>query len=290
MGRSPNSQVLPFPTTSQERLDAIELHKQAVLNKQPIPYFLKEDGTTHYIENKGKNKRGRRVFGFNDLATKLRNEANRKAQKKSLTPTLDHFTEIFGEERGPKMYEVEQERLKKIYRVTPTATHDVDHIASQADKGPHHSRNLRAQELSRNRSEGQRGLTERQRADNLIGPDPKTHIAMQGPMMTPKQRQQNLRGQFVGRNGGIRFQTQLQNYITQPLTEARQRVVDAKDWTMQEVDTKVKRNRQNPFSNSKLDFVTGPGGVVKTALREIGEELIERGGQELVKQVPKLFK
>lgn len=289
MGRSPDSQVLPFPTTSQERLDAIELHKQAVLNKQPIPYFIKEDGTTHYIENKGK-KRGRRTYGFNDLATKLRNEANAKAKKKSLTPTLDHFTEIFGEERGPKMYEVEQERLKHIYRVTPTATHDVDHIASKADKGPHHSRNLRAQQSSRNRSEGQRGLTERQRADNLIGPDPKTHIAMQGPMMTPKQRQQNLRGEFVGRSGGIRFQAQLENYITQPLTEARQRVVDAKDWTLQEVNTRVKRNRQNPFSNSKLDFVTGPGGVVKTALREIGEELIERGGQELVKQVPKLFK
>lgn len=285
MGRSPNSQVLPFPTTNQERLDAIELHKQASQNNQPIPYFIKEDGTTHYVDNKG---RGR--FAFNDLATKLRNEASRKAAKKSLTPTLDNFTEIFGEERGAKMYEVEQARLKQIYRVTPTATHDVDHIASQADKGPHHSRNLRAQELSRNRSEGQRGLTERQRADNLIGPDPKTHIALQGPMMTPKQRQQNLRGQFVGRNGGVRFQAQLQNYIGQPITEARQRVVDAKDWTLQEVDTKVKRNRQNPFSNSKLDFVTGPGGIVKTALREIGEELIERGGQELVKQVPKLFK
>ena len=226
MGRSPDSQVLPFPTTSQERLDAIKLHKQASQNNQPIPYFIKEDGTTHYVDNKGRGK-----YGFNDLATKLRNEASRKAKKKSLTPTLNHFTEIFGEERGPKMYEVEQERLKKIYRVTPTATHDVDHIASQADKGPHHSRNLRAQELSRNRSEGQRGLTERQRADNLIGPDPKTHIAMQGPMMTPKQRQQNLRGEFVGRGGSIRFQAQLQNYIIQPLTKARQRVVDSKDWT-----------------------------------------------------------
>ena len=270
MGRSPNSQVLPFPTTSQERLDAIELHKQAVLNKQPIPYFLKENGTTHYIENKGLNKRGRRIFGFNDLATKLRNEANRKAQKKSLTPTLDHFTEIFGEERGPKMYEVEQERLKKIYRVTPTATHDVDHIASQADKGPHHSRNLRAQELSRNRSEGQRGLTERQRADNLIGPDPKTHIALQGPMMTPKQRQQNLRGQFVGRNGGVRFQAQLQNYIGQPMTEARQRVVNAKDWTLQQPkpSPKPKSKPTRTFrSAGNRGVIQSSAGLVKFALQ-----------------------
>lgn len=285
MGRSPNSQVLPFPTTNQERLDAIKLHKQASQNNQPIPYFIKEDGTTHYVDNKG---RGR--FAFNDLATKLRNEASRKAAKKSLTPTLADFNEIFGEERGAKMYEVEQARLKQIYRVTPTATHDVDHIASQADKGPHHSRNLRAQELSRNRSEGQRGLSERQRADNLIGPDPKTHIAMQGPMMTPFQRQQNLRGQFVGRGGTINFQTQIDKYVTQPLTEARQRVVDARDWTMQEVDTKVKRSKQQPYSNSKLDFVTGPGGVIKVALREIAEEVVEYAGRELVKQVPKLLK
>tara|TARA_S200002703_G_C3711874_1_gene218637 strand:- start:48 stop:767 length:720 start_codon:yes stop_codon:yes gene_type:complete len=200
MARSPNSKVLPFPATDQERLDAIKLHKQAVSNKQPIPYFIKEDGTTHYVDNKG---RGR--YAFNDLATKLRNEASRKATKKSLTPTLSDYKNVFGEEKGPTMYAEEQARLKKIYRVTPTATHDVDHIASQADKGPHHSRNLRAQNLARNRSEGQRGLTQQQRSDMLIGKTPKEHIAIQGPQMTPRQRQTYLKVGLATSGGGVKL-------------------------------------------------------------------------------------
>ena len=201
MARSPNSKVLPFPTTNQGRLDAIKLHKQAILNKQPIPYFIKEDGTTYYVDNKGKGR-----YAFNDLATKLRNEASRKATKKSLTPTLSDYTSVFGEEKGPTMYAEEQARLKKIYRVTPTQTHDVDHIASQADKGPHHSRNLRAQNLARNRSEGQRGLTQQQRSDMLIGSTPKEHIATQGPQMTPRQRQTYLRVGFATSGGGVKLQ------------------------------------------------------------------------------------
>ena len=201
MGRSPNSKVLPFPTTKEERLNAIKLHQQANQNNQPIPYFVKPDGTTHYVDNKGRGK-----YGFNDLATKLRNEASRKATKKSLTPTIADYEEIFGKQKGPKMYAEEQERLKKIYRVTPTATHDVDHIASQADKGPHHSRNLRAQNLARNRSEGQRGLTQQQRSDMLIGQTPKQHIALQGPKMTPFQRQNYLKVGLATSGGGIRLQ------------------------------------------------------------------------------------
>ena len=201
MARSPNSKVLPFPTTKQERLDAIKLHKQAVLNKQSIPYFIKKDGTTHYVDNKGRNR-----YGFNDLATKLRNEASSKAAKKSLTPTLSDYKSVFGDEKGSTMYAEEQARLKKIYRVTPTATHDVDHIASKADGGPHHSRNLRSQNSSRNRSEGQRGLTQQQRSDMLIGRTPKEHIATQGPKMTPKQRQNYLKVGVASSRGGVKLQ------------------------------------------------------------------------------------
>lgn len=181
-------QILPYPTSPSERAAAKRAHIQAIEQGKPIPHFKDEKNKLHYFDNKG----GGRLM-LNNLGTKLRNEANRRAAKKNLTPSEADYIDVWGNDKGRQLYKNEQAKLKKIYTVTPTATHDVDHINSQADGGVHHSRNLRMQNSSRNRSEGQRGLTAEQKNALMVGNTPKEHIALQGPQMTPQQRQSLLR-------------------------------------------------------------------------------------------------
>lgn len=183
-------QVLPFPSSNRDKQNALKKHQEAQRRGLPIPHFKKKDGSVHYFDNKGDGR-----FQFNDLATKLANEAARRANKKASKPTLDHYTEAYGPKLGKQLFDAEQKALKKAYRHTPSATHDVDHINSQADGGVHHSSNLRAQNRHNNRSEGQRGLTAEQRVALKQASTPQDQVRMQGPNMTPYQRQRFLRGQ-----------------------------------------------------------------------------------------------
>lgn len=182
-------QILPYPTSQKERTAAKQAHIKAVEAGKPIPHFKDSSNKLHYFDNKGSGR-----LQLNNLGTKLRNEANRKAAKKNLTPSELDYIDVYGNDKGRQLYKAEQAKLKKIYSVTPSATHDVDHINSQADGGVHHSRNLRAQNKSRNRSEGQRGLNTNLKTSLLVGNTPKEHISLQGPQVTPRQRQALLRG------------------------------------------------------------------------------------------------
>lgn len=183
-------QVLPFPSSNRDKQNALKKHQEAQRRGLPIPHFKKKDGSIHYFDNKGNGS-----FQFNDLATKLANEAARKANKKASKPTIEHYTEAYGSKLGKQLFDAEQKALQKAYRYTPSATHDVDHINSQADGGVHHSSNLRAQNRSNNRSEGQRGLTADQKVALKQANTPQEQVRMQGPNMTPYQRQRYLRGQ-----------------------------------------------------------------------------------------------
>lgn len=176
--------AVPFPTTQAERQAAKELHLKARADGSDIPYFIKTDGSVHYLDNKGGGK-----FGFNDLGTKLANEAARQAKKRSSMPTLEMYIDVFGSDTGPQLFEQERQKLKNIYKFTDSSKFDVDHINSSADGGVHHSRNLRMQNASRNRSEGARGLTPEVKTGLNLVDDPRTQIAMQGPDLTAKQRQ-----------------------------------------------------------------------------------------------------
>lgn len=176
--------AVPFPTTQAERQAAKELHLKARADGSDIPYFIKTDGSVHYLDNKGGGK-----LGFNDLGTKLANEAARKAKKRSSMPTLEMYTDVFGAETGKELFDKEQLKLKNIYKYTDSSRFDVDHINSSADGGVHFSGNLRSQNASTNRSEGARGLLPEVKTGLNLVDDPKTQIAMQGPTLTPKQRQ-----------------------------------------------------------------------------------------------------
>ena len=183
-------QVLPFPSSNRDKQNALKKHQEAQRRGLPIPHFKKKDGSIHYFDNKGNGQ-----YHFNDLATKLANEAARKANKTASKPTLEHYIEAYGSKLGKQLFDAEQKALKKAYRHTPSATHDVDHINSSADGGVHHSRNLRAQNKSTNRSEGARGLTPDQKVALNQASTPQDQIRLQGPNMTPYQRQRYLRGQ-----------------------------------------------------------------------------------------------
>ena len=182
-------QVLPFPSSNRDKQNALKKHQEAQRRGLPIPHFRKKDGSIHYFDNKGNGYR------FNDLATKLANEAARKANKTASKPTLEHYTEAYGSKLGKQLFDAEQKALKKAYRNTPSTTHDVDHINSFADGGVHHSRNLRAQNKTTNRSEGARGLTLDQKVALNQASTPQDQIRLQGPNMTPYQRQKFLREQ-----------------------------------------------------------------------------------------------
>ena len=182
-------QILPFPTTFKDRLKAQIDHQTARDKNLPIPHFIKDDGTLHYWDNKGGGK-----LGLNNLGIKLSNEAKRLAKKKGATPTLEMFTEAYGEKLGKQLFNREKLKLKQIYTTTPSSTHDIDHINSMASGGVHHSSNLRMQNNSRNRSEGARGLTPYQRTSLMLTSTPQDQIRIQGPQVTPRRRQQILQG------------------------------------------------------------------------------------------------
>lgn len=176
--------AVPFPTTQADREAAKKLHLKSRADGSDIPYFIKPDGSVHYLDNKGGGK-----LGFNDLGTKLANEAARQAKKRSSMPTLEMYIDVFGADTGKELFEQERQKLKNIYKYTDSSQFDVDHINSSADGGVHHSRNLRMQNASRNRSEGARGLSPEVKTGMNLVDDPKTQIAMQGPDLTAKQRQ-----------------------------------------------------------------------------------------------------
>lgn len=192
-------QVLPFPSSNRDKQNALKKHQEAQRRGLPIPHFKKKDGSIHYFDNKGNGYR------FNDLATKLANEAARKANKTASKPTLEHYTEAYGSKLGKQLFDAEQQALKKAYRHTPSATHDVDHINSSADGGVHHSSNLRAQNKSNNRSQGARGLTAEQKIALKQADNPKDQIRLQGPNMTPYQRQAVINGNLTSKAGTIGY-------------------------------------------------------------------------------------
>lgn len=56
------------------------------------------------------------------------------------------------------------------------------------------------------------------------------------------------------------------------------------------VNGDAEKRRKNPFSDPKLGMVSPGNGLAKTVLKEVGEEVVARAGDLLVKQVPRLFK
>ena len=175
-----------YPKPSIE--EAIKIHNLAKKLKQPIPHFFDEDGILFYLDRTGKQAGGRQYF--RNLGAKLSAEAKRKALKNKRTPTHDLYVKVYGDKTGTELFKQEQLDLKQIYTNTPTATHDVDHINSMASGGVHHSRNLRPQESSLNRSEGARGLNVDQKNALMLADDVEDHIRLQGPAVTAAMRDQ----------------------------------------------------------------------------------------------------
>lgn len=168
--------LFKFPTTKEERFKAIQNHLASRQDGGKMHYFTKDDGSIHYIDNKGNGN-----YGFIDLATKLSREAQRKAKKFDATPTLNDFIEVWGKDKGKDLFETEQKRLLDIYKKVDSRFFDVDHMDSLAKGGLHYSRNLRALLSAQNRAEGARYLTDELRNAYMLAQDKKQQLMLQGP-------------------------------------------------------------------------------------------------------------
>ena len=174
--------LFPFPLDKASRDKAVENHLASRSKGGAMHYFVKEDGSIHYLDNKGNGYR------FNDLATKLHNEAKRRATKLQATPTLEDYIQVFGDKNGPQLFQAEQNRLREIYKNADTSINDVDHIDSLGQGGLHYSRNLRELLSSENRSDGARHITDEMRNALLLAQDKRDQISLQGPDLPPALR------------------------------------------------------------------------------------------------------
>ena len=181
----------PFPRTKEQRLKALQIHKDAKASGKRIPYFVGkvDPNDVHYFDNKGSGK-----YGLNSLHIKLKNEASRAALKKNITPTLKHFQDAWGMDTGQALYDQEQVALGDIYKKNNPLFDDVDHINSQADPNSvHASRNLRSQNLSQNRADGARGFPRWKQKLLGIG-SPEEYVRLHGPWPAEEMRKNIING------------------------------------------------------------------------------------------------
>ena len=195
--------TFPFPKTKEEKQAAIQSFLKSRSKAGKMHYFVKDDGSIHYLDNKGKGK-----YHFNDLDTKLHNEAKRRANKLEQTPTLKDYVHVFGDVKGPSLFSLEQQRLREIYKNADTIINDVDHIDSLGQGGLHYSRNLRELLSSENRSDGERHITDEMRNALMLAQDKRDQIALQGPDVPPPLRnlqtlQERLRNPSTYINGAM---------------------------------------------------------------------------------------
>lgn len=169
----------------------------AKTNGLPIPY-LEYEGKRYYYQSRGR--------GLVDLSTKLGAVAAKTAREEAKTPSLKDYTDVFGPEKGPQMYQEEQAALKAIKpgikgSKTPKG-YSRGHIRADAEGGFWHTRNLKLENTVRNAQQRQQVIPKTvEQVLNLHGTTNKEHIALQGPETTPLQRQ----GLLAGKTNVSRF-------------------------------------------------------------------------------------
>ena len=170
-------ETLTYPKNKEERQLCIQKHLRNKKEGKPIPYFLK-DGNICYLDNKEQYSDGSIRYAFRNINSKFANGAARRAWKLGQTPQITHYISVFGEELGREVFKDEQLKIRQIYKDTPSATHDVDHIHSLASGGLHHSSNLIPLESFLNVSEGARMLSTSVKEILQLYNDIITHISM----------------------------------------------------------------------------------------------------------------
>tara|TARA_Y100000401_G_scaffold28919_1_gene21072 strand:+ start:4184 stop:5131 length:948 start_codon:yes stop_codon:yes gene_type:complete len=186
MSREEASRTLPapFPTTKEGREAAKAFFRE---NKDTgrTQYFIKPDGSIHYVDNKGDGK-----LGFRNLHSKLKSNADYRARKFDATPSKADYIRIFGEQKGVDLFTAEQEKVRSIYRNYDPLTHDIDHPNALYRGGIQHSNNLIALDSSVNRSKGAIPLDKISKAALLLADNIDDQLKLQGPLPTTEMRQQ----------------------------------------------------------------------------------------------------
>jgi hypothetical protein len=169
--------ILPYPKNKKERQLCIDIHLKHKKEGKLIPHFLKE-GNICYLDKKEEYEDGSIRYAFRNINSKFANGAARRAWKLGQTPQLNHYIAVFGNELGKMVFKDEQLKIRQIYKKTPSATHDVDHVHSLASGGLHHSANLISLERRTNISEGARILSEEIKEKLQLYDDIITHISV----------------------------------------------------------------------------------------------------------------
>ena len=186
MSREEASRTLPapFPTTKEGREAAYAFFRK---NKDTgkTQYFIKPDGSIHFVDNKGDGR-----LAFRDLYSKLKSNADYRARKFNATPSKADYIRIFGEQKGADLFTAEQKKVRSIFRNYNPLTHDIDHSLALKQGGIQHSNNLIALDSSVNRSKGAKPLDKISKAALLLADNIDDQIKLQGPLPTTEMRQQ----------------------------------------------------------------------------------------------------
>ena len=188
----------PVPQEIRQRYiqEGLKLREQGK-SQQDLEY----NGVSYFLDNKGKNHGGWRLRTRSSHSAQ---GAKRRAQTRDAVLTKADYQQALGKRKGAMQYNIDKKRLQQIWASRGTAGMDVDHMHSLASGGLEHPNNFRLQNSSDNRSQGARKLTPNQKTSLMVTESKTDQILLQGPKMTPRQRQVVLRhgvASFVPQQG-----------------------------------------------------------------------------------------
>ena len=171
-----------YPLNAQEKDHAYALFRLAKENNLARPQYIEADGTVWRWDNKGGGKYdGHRLIRS---SVKIARNARDRARRLDQSFTEQDF-ETAWPGRGSDLFKEEMQRQQQIYRERPDGF-DIDHFVSLNSGGFHISNNLRPQESSINRSEGDRGAPHPlEQAAYMLAETKADQVRMQGPRMEP---------------------------------------------------------------------------------------------------------
>lgn len=182
MAKQEDVSFFVYPTDAEEKDQAYAVFKFAKENGIARPQYIDEDGTVWRWDNKG----GGRHDGHRLIRTSIKYNRNARDRARRLDQSL---TEADFEEawpgRGAELYQTEVERQKEIFD-SRGDSEDIDHYWSLNSGGFHVSNNLRRQDSSANRSEGDRGVPhELEQAAYMLAETKADQVRLQGPRFAP---------------------------------------------------------------------------------------------------------
>jgi len=182
MAKQEDVSFFVYPTDAEEKDQAYAVFRFAKENGIARPQYIDEDGTVWRWDNKG----GGRHDGHRLIRTSIKYNRNARDRARRLDQSLTQadFEEAWPG-KGSDLFRAEQERQKELF-ANRQPDEDIDHYWSLNSGGFHVSNNLRRQDSSANRSEGDRGVPhELEQAAYMLAETKADQVRLQGPRFAP---------------------------------------------------------------------------------------------------------